>query len=597
MRKSTAKYFHTIIHLKKTQIFFRLYNTVKPRTKIKSKKNIKVNLDIQYLLKELDMEPKFLVKFDSFSILKDSYTLINKIYKEDIERLWNNKEINKLWLYNLHYLEFLLPLLYEYKRSNDEKYYNKMKEIVYSWLKNSKNKSSLSWDPYTISMRLPNLIIFYQFATANEDPESEFMRGLRTSIFDQYFYLQRNKERHLLGNHYIENIKALILGSIFFQEYRVTDKCFKLLMQELDEQILDDGMHFELSPMYNKVIYEALLKIIYWLKQNGNDRYVKLLIPYAQRMLNSVYSIETKMGKTPFFNDSADGISKSYLALCEASYIYLGISPNKVMNFNSSGYRILERGSKKMLVDYGEIGPKYLPGHGHCDSLSYELSIDEVPIIVNSGTFEYENGFWRNYFRKTDSHNTIKYEGIDQSEIWNSFRVAKRSYNHKGLDINYNDYNFFVGSYYNYKGDKHSRFIAYLDDENILILDKLSPTYKKVASGYIHFHPMFYLSDNILYNTKNKQQVLKIHPIFCNSYTNNYKNGNATKSYYSEQFNLKKPISKYVLTADKEDNYFGYIINFNNEPISINASEELLTVTINNKNFYFNLSKLFSIKF
>ena len=84
------------------------------------------------------------------------------------------------------------------------------------------------------------------------------------SIFDQTSFLEFRLERHILGNHLFANCKALIFSGIFLNgpdPERWLKKGLKLFERELNEQVLEDGGNFELSPMYHLVFLEDLLDI------------------------------------------------------------------------------------------------------------------------------------------------------------------------------------------------------------------------------------------------------------------------------------------------------------------------------------------------
>ena len=81
----------------------------------------------------------------------------------------------------------------------------------------------------------------------------------------------------------------------------------------------------------------------------------------------------------------------------------------------------------KVMYDAGNIGPSYQPGHSHAQSLSFELSYKGKKVFVNSGISEYENSKIRSFQRSTASHNTIEINGMNSSDVWHSFRVAKRA--------------------------------------------------------------------------------------------------------------------------------------------------------------------------
>ena len=51
-----------------------------------------------------------------------------------------------------------------------------------------------------------------------------------------------------------------------------------------------------------------------------------------------------------------------------------------------TGYYGYRQGGDSLIVDCGPVGPDYQPGHAHCDTLSYELHVGGVPIVVDSGS-------------------------------------------------------------------------------------------------------------------------------------------------------------------------------------------------------------------
>ena len=79
------------------------------------------------------------------------------------------------------------------------------------------------------------------------------------------------------------------------------------------------------------------------------------------------------------------------------------------------------------LIDVAEIGPSYLPAHGHADALTFELSLDGKRVVVDTGTQSYEDGPSRWAQRSTSAHITIEIDGQSSSEVWKSFRVGRRA--------------------------------------------------------------------------------------------------------------------------------------------------------------------------
>ena len=91
--------------------------------------------------------------------------------------------------------------------------------------------------------------------------DKEFLQKLNNSMYAQYRHLQKRMERHLLGNHYFENLKTVLLGALYFQEPKIYQRMKRRFAEEIKEQILPDGVHYERSMMYHKIILEDLMRV------------------------------------------------------------------------------------------------------------------------------------------------------------------------------------------------------------------------------------------------------------------------------------------------------------------------------------------------
>jgi uncharacterized heparinase superfamily protein len=100
---------------------------------------------------------------------------------------------------------------------------------------------------------------------------------------------------------------------------------------------------------------------------------------------------------------------------------------SKFIHFSKSGFAVAKDSKVHLLADIGPIGPDYLPGHAHADTLSFELAVDGKRIVVNSGTSEYGLSKERFRQRSTAAHSTIEVDGQSSSEVWSGFRVARRA--------------------------------------------------------------------------------------------------------------------------------------------------------------------------
>jgi uncharacterized heparinase superfamily protein len=131
------------------------------------------------------------------------------------------------------------------------------------------------------------------------------------------------------------------------------------------------------------------------------------------------------------FNDCANGIAPTYSDL-ETYANKLGVVKEKSIidelhYHKDSGFVVYKNLKSHLIADFGKIGPDYLPGHAHADTLSFELAVNGERVIVNSGTSVYGNSKERLRQRGTAAHSTVEIDNLNSSEVWSGFRVARRA--------------------------------------------------------------------------------------------------------------------------------------------------------------------------
>lgn len=419
-------YYHTVKNMKPSQVMNRL--------RIKLGKGCLLGvtpsnnlLNIQKVESPecLDFDPVFLMRFPVEELMENRISILHSSKDMNWETTWNFEDKSALWNFNLHYFEYLFPLIKAWKDSGERSYLDKTVEIMAGWIDGNPTGSNPAWSPYTTALRIVNWISWYGYAS--DGLSEEFRQKFLSSLHDQYAFLSAHLEKDILGNHYFEDLKSLVLASVFFNDAAVFKRALADFKAECREEILPDGMHFELSPMYHKIILEGMLRVAAALR--GAGRKDAEIEGYLQPMLDVAYSFEDGLERVPLFNDGGNNVAKSLKALVKAAE-ELGCQPRFKRQLKSGGFYIFQRevnGRKwKLIVDAGEPGPKYIPGHAHCDAMSYELFCDGKPVAVNCGTYAYQCKE-RSFFRSTAAHNTVMVEGTEQSQCWGAFRLAKRS--------------------------------------------------------------------------------------------------------------------------------------------------------------------------
>src|SRR5437764_1445792 len=124
----------------------------------------------------------------------------------------------------------------------------------------------VGWEPYPLSLRIVNWLKFLirNAERAETLGEGRTLQTLIASLRLQALALEVGLETHLLANHLMKNIKALMFAGALLdgpESSRWWEKGEKLLRRELGEQILADGGHFERSPMYHAETLEDLMDI------------------------------------------------------------------------------------------------------------------------------------------------------------------------------------------------------------------------------------------------------------------------------------------------------------------------------------------------
>jgi len=503
-------YFDTVKYLRPVQLIGQITKSRKLKRSYTQKGKIPhAVFPLSIFMKALDGEEIYLRRFDVEAICRGEIDLLHERHCLDL-RDWK-VEASPLWRFNLHYFEYGIALAMAYRKSGQYRFYDCFKAMLISWMKVHEEPKDDAWHPYTISLRLPNWLIACEIFGDLFVQDADFKSRVFASLYRQYRTLLLRQETWNLGNHYLENIKAALLGSILFQENEVFEQQWKLWVKELKEEILPDGFHFELSPMYHKIILEDLLRVAVVLKKMGSDKYLEMK-PYIPKMLSAAVFMEDRCSRTLLFNDSGDNVAHPLQLLCKACDEELEISPEPVTSLPNAGYYKLQSRDFVLLMDAGSIGPDYIPGHAHCDCMSFELFYQGKPLFVNLGTGLYQ-GELRSFFRSTRAHNTVSINGHEQSECWAEHRVARRMVL-ESVECNNRE---ICGVCRNYLGERYGRKLS-MKNNSFCVADSAEANGDFTVESYLHIGPDFTISDEekFIAILKNGKRIGEIRPVDCN---------------------------------------------------------------------------------
>jgi uncharacterized heparinase superfamily protein len=414
-----GRYWHTLQHLKPVQfygrVWFRLY---RPRINAPA-----------------TAQPLRVPKGDwrrptarATSMLGSTqFRFLNQTQTLPAQDGWNDDALEKLWLYSLHYFDDL-------NASEADERIEWHQGLIGRWLMENPPALGNGWEPYPTSLRIVNWVKW--LATGNAA-----VPGMLESLALQAGWLAKRLEWHLLGNHLFANAKALVFAGLLFEGPQAAiwlTTGLKIISRELPEQVLADGGNFERSPMYHAIFLEDVLDLVnaatHWPGLVPDDQ-VSAWHETAVRMLDWMAGMTHPDGAIALFNDAAFGIAPEVaelLSYAQRVGIELGAKSTddgaKLLHYPDSGYVRLQTPDAVALLDVAPIGPDYLPGHAHADTLSFELSVFGQRVVVNGGTSRYGLGPERLRERGTAAHSTVDVAGQNSSEVWGGFRVARRAY-------------------------------------------------------------------------------------------------------------------------------------------------------------------------
>lgn len=415
MHGTPSRYWHTLKHLKAIQILARL-KAVIHRPKLQSLSEVPaLRIRLGRWTEPARRKPS-MVSPDSFQFLGKSHTISCKTE-------WNDISTDKLWLYNLHYFDDLNA----HDHSDRTVWHH---TIIDRWIIENPPVEGNGWEAYPLSLRICNWV---KWVAGGASPTPVMLM----SLFNQTRWLQKRLEWHLLGNHLFANAKALVLAGLFFEgkeAERWLRNGLRIVEDQIAEQILEDGGNFERSPMYHAIFLEDVLDLLNasraWPNLIGAQM-SQLFQDTAQKMLDFLLGMTHPDGQISHFNDSALEIAPAVneLQLYAAKLDILPSSSfSRLRHWPDSGYIRLHSQNASALLDVAPIGPDYLPGHAHADTLSFELAIFGRRLVINGGTSCYGLSQIRHFERSTISHSTVQIGGQNSSDVWASFRVGRRAY-------------------------------------------------------------------------------------------------------------------------------------------------------------------------
>jgi hypothetical protein len=145
----------------------------------------------------------------------------------------------------------------------------------------------------------------------------------------------------------------------------------------------------------------------------------------------------------------------------------------------------MQAGEVHLVADAGPFGGGGA-GHSHADTLSFVLRRGDEDLLIDAGTFTYVgDAKWRNWFRGTAAHNTIRVDGLNQATPVDPFRWADKP----DVSINQwqsNSQEDFLDATCRYRGLEHRRRIRFAKPNTIFVLDDVAGSGSHLIEQFWH---------------------------------------------------------------------------------------------------------------
>jgi hypothetical protein len=382
----------------------------------------------------------------------------------DVRAVW---ELARLW--------FLLPVVQAAALEPDAGWADLAEEVVVGFQGSNPIARTINWHPMEVSMRAVSLALMLGMAHAMQPQPRSLVGRLLPMLTAHSEFLYRTVEYgNLRHNHFMANIAALavvgsLLGSCYPSAQGWLEYGRRHLIAEIPDQILPDGVSFEKSTSYHRMVTELLVLAAVALDRSG-QRLPEAPLGRVRRAVSFVAHTIRADGLSPNLGDN-DGArvlafetfdqrdhrplvaagaalfadphmkavartggydpSPSILwllgapGLAEWDSLSGDASADAAQHFAEGGVITVRRGGSSLCMDVGEVGLRGRGGHGHNDLLSFELVLDGQPLVVDPGSPVYTGDpALLDRYRATGAHNGLMVDGLEMAPMGRLWVIA-----------------------------------------------------------------------------------------------------------------------------------------------------------------------------
>ena len=455
----------------------------------------------------------------------------------DAERVGNAKF---LWELGRH--QHLVPLAVGYAVTGQRRYRDAVLAQIEGWIAANPFGLGIHWcSALEVALRLISWALIHGLLALRDDPHGLFAavrdpRALGRSLYQQAAFVRGFTSRYSsANNHLIGELTGLLVACRVFdfgeQGRAWSDFAHAELELEAERQVHDDGVDREQAFYYHLWVLEYLL--LAWLVEQRTGRgFTDAFASRIDAMARFLEDVTPPGGVPPQVGDADDGTVARFdpawpvdpyaevtaaVAAVRSGSASAGTDPGQKAFwyammagrrleeapsaasrsyprcYPDGGYGVLGSGGLHLVFDAGRLGYPSIAAHGHADALSFCLALDGQWWLVDPGTYAYHTEHrWRDYFRGTAAHNTLRVDGTDQSIIGGPFlwvRHARARLERCETEASGRQVAEGVHDGYRRRGVIHRRRVALESGETVRIEDCLEGNSDHDLELHFHFAP------------------------------------------------------------------------------------------------------------
>lgn len=402
----------------------------------------------------------------------EAYTFSNEINWR--AQPWDDPE----WTFMLNRHHYWLDLGKAYLFTADEKYAEAYAKQLEHWIDenpiNDKTKLS-SWRRIEAGFRAENWIKSFEYFKNSPVMTPRLFKKMMVSLSQHAHYLNSQYSRFSQTSNWgVIEFTGLFYLSQFLSDHSMATFWTKSSIEKLDEmiqlQVLDDGSHWEQSPMYHNHVFQSYMNVLLIANR------MKISLPdaiYQRTLLMAQANIQWQKPNyhQPLLGDSDDTDIRDILTFATLLFDNEEIKSRAFTNINLESYLVFGREGEKQFQQLSATKPNYHSvymessgdlymrsswdknasfaslhlkklggGHGHDNIFHFSLFAHQRDYLVDSGRYTYVDGPWREYFKNSQSHNGIEVDDINNSiykDSWTNSYEARTQGIYTKLSENY----------------------------------------------------------------------------------------------------------------------------------------------------------------